>query len=156
MRVALGLEDGSAETSVTFVNLTSSGSRIDRGVLGPRSDLDLPAQVDQLGEIVQSRGVDLVLLQVGGNDVGFSHLIRALVDADPQLDPICYEVMVANAWAAVEDGIWDRGARVRYRPPFSFSCEATGGSSPSLAGLGGLGGAFGRLDAAFDQIGARR
>jgi lysophospholipase L1-like esterase len=156
VRVALGLEDASAATSVTFVNLTSSGARIDRGVLGSRDDLDLPAQVDQLEDIVQSRPVDLVLLQVGGNDVGFSHLIRALVDADPQLDPLCYDVMIDNAWAAVEDGIWDRGARVRYRPPFSFSCEPTEGSAPSLVGLSGLGAAFGRLDAAFARIGARR
>jgi lysophospholipase L1-like esterase len=156
VRVALALEDASPRTSVTFINLTSSGARIDRGVVGERTQPPLPAQLEALDAIVHERTVDLVLLQVGGNDVGFSRLIRALVDADPQLDPLCYEVMLDNVWAAVADGGWDRDVSIRYRPPFRFTCESTGTDGAVIPGLTGLPGAFRRLASALDPFDPER
>jgi lysophospholipase L1-like esterase len=156
VHVALALEDASPHTSVTFVNLTSSGARIDRGVVGERSQPPLPAQLDDATRIIQDRPIDLVLLQVGGNDVGFSRLIRALVDADPQLDPLCYSTMLDNTWASVADGAWDRGVTLTYDPPFRFGCEPTPPTRSSIPGLDGLVGAFDRLGTALSAFDVER
>ncbi len=156
-RVALALEDADPHTSVTFVDLAASSASIDRGLLGARREPELDAQVEQLAAIVQERRIDVLLLQVGGNDIGFSRVIRGLVEADPLFNPICYEVMVANVWAAAADGVWDRGVTVHYDPPFEFSCRATPGGEPIVPGLDGLEQALGRLATAleaFDVAGA--
>jgi len=156
VRVALALEDRSNHTSVTFVNLTASGARIDRGLLGERTQPPLPAQLDQAIDVVHERTVDVLLVQVGGNDVGFSRLIRALVDADPQLDPVCYEVMLANAWEAVATGAWGRDVSVTFDPPFDIGCEP-GVRVPSvLPGLEGLPDAFARLQRALEALDVER
>lgn len=151
-RVALALEDSDRHTSVTFVDLAASGALIDRGLLGPRATPAVDAQLDELARIVQERTVDIMLVQVGGNDAGFSRVISGLVAADPQLNPICYEVMLENVWAAAADGIWDRGVAVRYDPPFSFSCRSTGGRSPIVPGLDGLGEALDRLARGLERL----
>jgi len=144
-RLALALEDADLQTSVTFVDLATSGARIDRGLLRPRSDPALPAQLDELERIAQDRPIDFLLLQVGGNDVGFSRIIRSLVEADPLFNPFCYEVIVENVWAATGDGVWDRDTRITYNMPFDFGCRSVAGTSSVLPGLDGLDQAFDRL-----------
>ncbi len=151
-RVALALEDASRATSVTFVDLAVSGARIDSGLLVGRSDPDIEAQFADLERIVQNRDIDILLLQIGGNDVGFSRVIRALVEADPLFNPICYDVLFDNVWASAADGIWDRDARITYDPPFDFGCESVQGTSKVIPGFDGLDGALERLDRKLDQL----
>ncbi len=144
-QVALALEDGEHRTSVTFVDLAASGARIDSGLLRPRSDPAIPAQLDDVERIVGDRRIDILLIQVGGNDVGFSRIIRALVEADPLFNPFCYEVLIDNLWSSAEDGVWDRGVSVTYDAPFDIGCRSVGGTRSVLPGLEGLDRAFGRL-----------
>lgn len=144
-QVAAALEVGDRHTSVTFVDLAASSARIGAGILRPHPFLDLPAQITLLEEIVGSRRIDVLLLQAGGNDIGFSQLIRELVDADPLLDPICYDTMVDNAWQSVRDGRWDREVSLGYDPPFSIVCRSNGGIRTSRPGLDGLGREFDAL-----------
>ena len=151
-RMALALEDGSRRTSVTFVDLAASGARIDRGLLQPRNGPAIPAQLDEVERIVQGRAIDLLLVQVGGNDVGFSRVIRALVESDPQLNPFCYETKIANVWASAADGVWDRGTRITYDPPFDFGCEPVAGTRSVTPGLDGLQNAFTRLASRLQRI----
>jgi len=151
-RAALALEDESRATSVTFVDLAASGARIDAGLLGGRSNPDIVAQLDDLELIVQDRQIDILMVQIGGNDVGFSRIIRALVEADPLLNPICYGVLFDNVWASAADGIWDRDVRLTYDPPFRFGCESVPGTSKAIPGFNGLEGALERLDRRLDQM----
>ena len=144
-RLALALEDESRQTSVTFVDLAASGARVDGGLLRSRTSPPIPAQLDDVERIVQGRRIDLMLVQIGGNDVGFSRIIRALVEADPLLNPICYEVLIDNVWAAALDGVWDRGTRVTYAAPFDFGCKTVAGTGGVIPGFDGLARAFDRL-----------
>ena len=151
-RTALALEDSSQHTSVTFVDMSVSGARIDRGLLQGRTDPAIPAQFDDVERIVQGRHIDVLLVQIGGNDVGFSRVIRALVEADPLLNPVCYEVLFDNVWASAADGIWDRDTRVTYDPPFDFGCATVDGTRSVVPGFDGLVPAFARLDQRIDQL----
>lgn len=147
-QVAGALEIGDRHTSVTFIDLAASSARIGSGVIRPHSFLDLPSQLEELERVLGGRSIDVLFLQVGGNDIGFSQLIRELVDADPLLDPICYDTMIANAWASVRDGRWDRDASLGYDPPFAIVCRSSGGMRTSRPGLDGL-------DREFDTLAAR-
>jgi lysophospholipase L1-like esterase len=144
-QVAAALEVADPRSSVTFVDLAATSARVGSGILGPQSFLGLPAQMDQLEEIIGTRSIDVLLLQIGGNDIGFSNVITELVDADPLLDPICYETMLDNIGRSVADGRWDRDASLDYDPPFGLSCAPSGGSTPSRAGLDGLSDEYRRL-----------
>jgi lysophospholipase L1-like esterase len=128
-QLATSLEIGDRHTSVTFVNLAASSARIGAGMMRPHSFLDLPAQLAQLDEIVGERHIDVLLIQVGGNDIGFSQLVR---------DPICYDTIIDNARSSVVDGRWDREVSLGYEPPFSIVCRSNGGTRTSRAGLVGL------------------
>ena len=90
-RLALELEQSDPHTSVTFVFLAASGGTIREGGIGPyngREDVmqaggqPLPPQVDQLNEIVGNQQVDVMTLSFGGNDVGFSRVVTALLSFD--------------------------------------------------------------------------
>lgn len=144
-RVALGIEDASPHTSVTFVDLATTGATIDHGLLGARSSPATPPQLDEVETIVEDRRIDVLLVQIGGNDVGFSRVIRALVEADPLLDPVCYDAEMDNVWRSATDGVWDRGVRITYTPPFHLGCRSTPGSRPIVPGLSGLDAALTRL-----------
>lgn len=75
---ALALEEQSRRTSVTFVHLACSGATIDSGLLAPqRSAGQQSSQVEQAGSLLGNRAVDLVLLSIGGNDVGFTSILQA-------------------------------------------------------------------------------
>lgn len=146
-RVALAMERVDRATSVTFISVAASGARIDRGILTAQ-DADLPmSQIDELRHLVGDRAIDVLLIQTGGNDVGFVRAVRTLIEADPMLDPICYERLIENTFSSVRDGDWSRGVRLAYKAPFSIVCrpDASGRGWSDLPGLDGLPAAFDRL-----------
>ena len=73
---ALALENASAKSSVTLVDVSCSGATVDRGILGPQSRT-VGAQVEQATQILDGRAADLVLLSIGGNDVGFVSILQS-------------------------------------------------------------------------------
>lgn len=150
-RLALAMERSDPATSVTFISVAASGARIDRGLLGPQGGA---SQLDQLRDLIGEREIDLLLVQVGGNDVGFSHAVQALVEADPLLDPVCYELLVENAFASVADGDWSRGVSLGYEAPVSVVCrpaQSNRGWEP-LAGVDGLPELLSRMAAALEHF----
>ncbi|MBI5156397.1 MAG: hypothetical protein HZA58_00135 [Acidimicrobiia bacterium] len=155
VRLALALEAADPHTSVTFVSVAASGARIDHGILSPQSQTT-PSQVDQVSALVGERPIDLFLVQEGGNSVGFARVVRALVEADPLFDPVCYELMVEQAFASVRDGDWSRGTRVQFELPFELSCVPAPGVGPRLPGLDGLAASLDRLADALDSFAVER
>ena len=150
-RLALAMETADRTTSVTFVSLAESGASIDRGLVGPQRT---SAQVERLRELVGDRDIDLLLIQVGGNDIGFAHAVQALVEADPLFDPVCYRTLIDNVFASVADGDWSRGVSLGYAAPVSVVCrpaESERGWEP-LAGLEGLPAEFDRLAGALEGL----
>lgn len=155
-RVALAMELSDPQTSVTFVSMAATGARIDAGLLNPQA-AELPvSQVDALRAVVGDRPVDLLLIQVGGNDIGFSRVVRGLVEADPLFDPICYHQEVANVFDGARDGDWTRGVGITFALPFHWGCRVEPAPGPQYPGLDGLADGFGRLAAALDGIDVRR
>lgn len=153
-RVAIAMERADRSTSVTFVSVAASGARIERGILTPLGG-DIPvSQIDALGQIVGDRQIDVLLIQAGGNDVGFVRAVRSLVEADPLLDPICYDLLIDNVFAAVRDGDWSRGVRLGYKAPLSLVCrpEVSNRGWGPLPGLEGLPGEFDRLAVALARF----
>lgn len=74
---ALTLEKSSPHTSVTLVDVACSGATVAQGVLGPYPGAgQATSQIEQAARIVGSRPVDLVVLSVGGNDVGFTSILQ--------------------------------------------------------------------------------
>jgi lysophospholipase L1-like esterase len=150
VQAALVLERSDSRSSVTFLTLAESGATVDDGLAagGPAG-----SQVDRAARLVGERDVDMVLLSIGGNDIGFSQLIRGLVDADRLFDPFCYSVDLANVWASVEDGDWNRDSALDYRleRPWELGCRSVRrGDAPLLPGLSGLPDALDRAAAALD------
>lgn len=76
-QAALALEESSPRTSVTLVNVTCSGATVDRGILGVQIAAGQAAsQVEQAASIISGHEADVVLLSVGGNDVGFTSILQ--------------------------------------------------------------------------------
>ena len=158
-RLALAVEMADPHTSVTLLSVAASGATIRRGMLAPQGgDLDT-SQIDSATLLVGDRGIDLALVAIGGNDVGFAHIVRGLVDADPQLDPICYRTDLENVWLSAADGDWGRSSSLSYSftSPLRIACErAIGGNGPRLAGLDGLPGDLDRLAGALEGLAPAR
>jgi lysophospholipase L1-like esterase len=77
-QAALALERTSPHTSVTLVDLACSGATVDAGILGAqRAAGQSASQVEQAAAILAGRPVDLILLSIGGNDVGFTSVLQA-------------------------------------------------------------------------------
>ena len=151
-RAALALESRDRHSSVTFISAAATGARIDAGILAPQT-AELPrAQLDAVRALVGERTIDVLLVQVGGNDIGFSRVVRGLVEADPLFDPICYEREIANVFDAVHDGDWTRGVAVTFDLPFDWGCRVAPTDGPQYPGLNGLPAAFDRVAAALDSL----
>jgi lysophospholipase L1-like esterase len=153
-QAALALERADPASSVTFLSVASSGATIDRGLLGGQNGSLPDPQLTRIADLVGDREIDALLISIGGNDVGFGNLIRGLVDADPLLDPICYRTDLANVWASVADGDWNRESRLRWTitNPFSIGCRTvTTSGRQVVAGLGALSSEFDRLATAIRQ-----
>lgn len=149
--VALALEDADPTTSVTFVSVATTGARVKGDLVASGSAGSTADQLTQVAQLVGERTIDLLFISAGGNDVGFPLVVRGLVDADPQADPVCYEVDLENVWRAATDGDWNRGSALRLGLPWGVTCRETRESGrPVLAGLAGL---PAQLDELAEQIG---
>ncbi len=136
---ALALERDDPATSVTFVSLAATGARVGRGLLEAQSGDGGPGQLDKVAALVGGRRIDALLVSIGGNDIGFARIVRGLVDADPQGDPVCYRVDVENVWRSTADGDWNRGSGLRFALPWGVACrERQETGRPVLPGLQGL------------------
>ncbi len=157
-RVALALERADTNSSVTFVSVAASGARITDGLLRPQRTVAELGQIEQVARLVGERDIDLLLMSIGGNDVGFSRIIRELVEADRFFDPICYRTDLSNLWASARDGAWNRDSVVRPGLPYGLECRSVIlESGASLPGLDGLAGEFDLLaEAIADRLAARR
>lgn len=91
-QAALALEKASPRMSVTVVHVACAGATVGAGILGPQTGAgQQTSQIEQATALLRGRPVDLVLLSVGGNDVGFGEILRACaLDADcaTSLNPI--------------------------------------------------------------------
>lgn len=105
VRTALAVAVENPHVAVTFLPLACTGAQIDEGLLGSQSirDFDkacgeaagsrkcatsVPPQVAQLGRYLKAapdRELDLLLLTIGANDIGFSPMV-AHVMVDPSED----------------------------------------------------------------------
>ncbi len=151
--VALALERADAATSVTFVSVAATKAQVEAGVLGPQPGVSAASQIDLVAALVGERQIDLLLVSVGGNDIGFARIVRGLVDADPLADPVCYATDVQNVWDAAYDGDWNRGSALRFTLPWGLGCRAVRASGrPVLPGLEGL---PAELDRLAEAIAAR-
>ncbi|MCX6432665.1 MAG: GDSL-type esterase/lipase family protein [Actinobacteria bacterium] len=75
-QAALALEQASASTSVTLVFVACSGATVNSGILGAQAGAQQSAsQLEQATAILGGRAADLVLLSIGGNDVGFTTVL---------------------------------------------------------------------------------
>jgi lysophospholipase L1-like esterase len=104
-QAALTLEKSSPATSVTLVFLACSGATVDRGILGAQVGARQSAsQIEQATAILGGRAADLVLLSIGGNDVGFTSLLATCA-----LNANCPTVRATSAplssYPTVQDGV---------------------------------------------------
>jgi len=148
---ALALERADPGTSVTFISLAASGARVGLGLLEAQWGDGGPGQLAQVAALIGGRPIDALLMSIGGNDIGFPRIVRGLVDADPQGDPVCYGVDLENVWRSAADGDWNRGSGLRFGLPWGIGCRETQETGrPVLAGLAGLGGELDALAAAIE------
>jgi lysophospholipase L1-like esterase len=85
-QMAMRLERADDESSVTFIHLAVTGATISKGLLGPAGGSSqegiagqAPAQLELARQLVGQRKIDALILGIGGNDIGFSNLIKGLV-----------------------------------------------------------------------------
>ena len=75
---------------ITFVTVARSGAKIRDGLLGPQEGQDDFIGEGQLAELQRAangRTVDILMLNVGGNDAGFSTVLSDMVSEDSVLKP---------------------------------------------------------------------
>ena len=128
-QVALALEKANPQSSVTFVSLASTGAQISKGILKPskgsmdegielsagegtvrqiwrkdgfHTDIVFNPQIEELANVIGNRTIDLLLISVGGNDIGFSLAARALMIKGHWSSGLLY----GHIWDAVYDGDW--------------------------------------------------
>jgi hypothetical protein len=104
-QAALELERRSPYTSVTLVYVACSGATVDSGILGAQTGAGQgSSQIEQAAAIVGAHPVDLVLLSVGGNDVGFTSILQtcALNDDCPLARPSSGSL---TGYRTVQDGV---------------------------------------------------
>jgi len=94
VEAARSLENSDPHTSVTFVHLACSGSKIrtgNRPLIGadgdPAAAADDTYQVAAMRALAAGRPVDSLFVSIGGNDVGFGALIEACMVAEPCFQP---------------------------------------------------------------------
>lgn len=89
-QAALALERADPHSTVTFVSLACSGATIEEGLLGRQLNRPptRPPQLEALAALLcsgpapcmdpsQQRRVDALIISIGGNDLGFSDIVRA-------------------------------------------------------------------------------
>lgn len=130
-QAALALERSSSTTSVEFIDLACAGATITEGILGAqRTAGQSSSQVEQAAALLGGRAADAVLLQVGGNDVGFASVLGACVlNTDCPLSRAQFPPL--SAYRTVQDGIQTETGRL----PAGYARIAAclGGTSCTLA-----------------------
>ncbi len=106
---AAAIEQRDPHSSVTFLSFACSGAGIDSGLVGPYLGAEpfnppLSAQVDQVASAVKGRPIDVLLISIGGNDIGLMDIAKKCWGVDlaattassdplyisPPLPPISY------------------------------------------------------------------
>jgi hypothetical protein len=113
-QLAWHIEDGDSKSSVTFVFLAATGATISKGLLGEHSGSKqewtsmtdqvkkLPPQLDEVKALLAGRDIDLLTVSIGGNDVGFSSVVAALV-----LRGGASDITFSRIRAVIKSGDWD-------------------------------------------------
>jgi lysophospholipase L1-like esterase len=83
-QAAAMLERDDPHTSITFLSVACDGAEVRRGLLGVQTARDGtgidPPQLEEVRQVVGGRRpIDVLLVSVGGNDVGFADVIGACV-----------------------------------------------------------------------------
>jgi hypothetical protein len=80
-QAAVMLEREDPHTSITFLSVACDGAEVQKGLLGVETTggtAIAPPQLDEVRQIVGGRRpIDVLLVSVGGNDVGFADVIEA-------------------------------------------------------------------------------
>jgi len=82
---ALALQKSNPHEAVTFVSVADSGATIAQGLLGPMPSIGdpnymLPAEIDEVKQIVGSHPINVLTVSIGGDDIGFSTRIEQLIE----------------------------------------------------------------------------
>ena len=82
---ALQLQQSNPHEAVTFVSVANSGASINEGVLGTMPSIGdpgvtLPAEIDEVKQIVGPHHIDVLTISVGANDVGFANQVFNLIE----------------------------------------------------------------------------
>jgi hypothetical protein len=104
-QAALELEKSSPKTSVEFIDLACAGATVNAGILGAQSAAGQGAsQIEQAAAILGDRPADAVIMQVGGNDVGFGSLLGSCVlNVDCPLAHAAFPPL--SSYKTVQDGL---------------------------------------------------
>ena len=72
------IEDMDPHSTVTFINLSVSGAKIQDGLMQPQPNRPWmrKGQVGYLKELVGDNKIDVLLLSIGGNDIGFANILE--------------------------------------------------------------------------------
>ncbi len=101
--IAAKLENDDPHSSVTFLNVATSGAKTSNGLLFQQHpDWQIKGQIEEVKDYIKDRKVDMVLMAIGLNDFGkvdgMSELIEAAVDPGPpsfaQTDELVYALDV--------------------------------------------------------------
>lgn len=81
---AYQLQQANPHEAVTFVSVADSGASIPAGVLGPMPSIanpaiQLPAQINELRQIIGTQHIDVLTVSLGANTVGISRLVEQVV-----------------------------------------------------------------------------
>lgn len=81
---AYQLQQANPHEAVTFVSVADSGASIPVGVLGPMPSIanpsvQLPAQINELRQIIGTQHIDVLTVSLGANTVGISRLVEQVV-----------------------------------------------------------------------------
>jgi hypothetical protein len=82
---ALALQKSNPHEAVTFISVADSGASISQGLLGPMASIGdpsypLPAEIDEVHQIIGSHPINVLTLSIGGDDIGFSTRIEQLIE----------------------------------------------------------------------------
>ncbi len=76
----LMVESFDPRSSVSLLHIACSGASTSNGLLGSYDGIDgkrdYPPQVQQIETALAGREIDALLVSVGGNDIGFSHILK--------------------------------------------------------------------------------
>lgn len=79
-------------STITFLSFASSGAGILDGILFPQEGKEIrESQLDQLQEAIESRAIDVLLMSIGGNDIGWSGIFEELVTSETNHEEIVDE-----------------------------------------------------------------